>query len=78
MATRDPQAQPISTTLEPNFEGGLIHNDWIKGTLFIKITKAQRNAIPALSRSLEGDNATACLVTNDNTIYILINNIYLK
>jgi hypothetical protein len=74
MAIRDPQAQAFSTVIEPNFDGGLIHNDWIKGTIFIKITKAQRNAIGPLFRSLQNDNTTACLVIEDGVIYKLINN----
>ena len=74
MATRDPKAWRISTVMEPNFEGGLIHNDWLKGTVFIKITKAQRNVIPLLSRSMEADNTTLCFVVNDNTFYKLVNN----
>jgi hypothetical protein len=74
MATRDLQAQAFSTVIEPNFDGGLIHNDWIKGTIFIKITRAQRNAIGPLFRSLQDDNTTACLVIEDGVIYKLINN----
>jgi hypothetical protein len=74
MATRDLQAQAFSTVIEPNFDGGLIHNDWIKGTIFIKITRAQRNAIGPLFRSLQNDNTTACLVIEDGVIYKLINN----
>jgi hypothetical protein len=74
MAIRDPQAQAFSTVIEPNFDGGLIHNDWIKGTIFIKITRAQRNAIGPSFRSLQNDNTTACLVIEDGVIYKLVNN----
>lgn len=74
MATREQGAWSISNKMEPNFDGGLIHNDFIQGTLFIKMTKAQRNNIPYLSRSLDSENTTACLVVSEGTIYKLINN----
>ena len=74
MATRDPNAWRIKSTMEPDFDGGLIHNDFIKGTVFIRVTKAQRNSIGKLYRSLESDSTTICLVLNDNVFYKLINN----
>jgi len=74
MAQRDPKAWRIGSKMEPNFEGGIIHNDFIQGTLFIKITKAQRNNIPLESRSLDSENSTLCIVVSEGTIYKLINN----
>jgi len=73
MAERDPKAWKISSKMEPNYEGGLIHNDFIEATLFIKLSRAQRNGIPALSRSLGGDHTTLCYVRGEG-IYELINN----
>lgn len=74
MADRDQQAWRIKSKMEPDFEGGLIHNDFIQATVFIRVTKAQRNAIGSLFRGKSTDHTTLCFVTNDKVFYELINN----
>ena len=69
MATRDPQAWRIKTKMEPDYEGGLIHNDFVQASVFIKVTKAQRNAIGSLYRGKDTDHTTLCFVTTDQTFY---------
>ena len=74
MATRDPNAWRIKSKMEPDFEGGLLHNDFVQASVFIRVTKAQRNAIGSLLRDKSTSLTTLCFVTNDQVFYELINN----
>jgi len=73
MPTREVNTWKISKKMEPNWDGGLLQNDFVQGTMFIRFTRAQRNAIGKLYRRFDAATTTLCLVINDGTIYKLIN-----
>lgn len=64
----------IRSEMQPAFDGALLDNQYVKGGIFIKKTKALRNAIGVLYRKLSSDTTTLCYVENDNIIYKLVNN----
>lgn len=69
-------AQPniYRATIEPGFNGGLMLDKFLIGGVRIVATKAQRNAIPFLSRRLDAEASTLCIVTSEQRIYQLLNN----
>lgn len=73
MPTREANTWKISKKMEPNWDGGLLQNDFVQGTMFVRFTRAQRNAIGKLYRKFDTATTTLCLVINDGTIYKLIN-----
>ena len=67
-------AWKLPDVLEPKFDGGLIHNRFVKAGLFIVKTKTQRNTqITKNYRQLDGNFTTLCYISGDS-IYELINN----
>ena len=60
--------------LVPAFDGGLLENKFVKGGLFSVKTRAQRNAIKYLYRTLDATYSTMCFVSADNVLYELVNN----
>lgn len=61
--------------IEPDFNGGLIENKHIKGTLFIVKNNTQRNnQIPYESRTFDSTTTTLAYVSDDKKLYQLINN----
>jgi len=68
-------AWKLKDTLEPDFDGGLIRNKFLKGGMFTVKTRTQRNtAIKYLHRELDGERTTLCFVSGDNAVYELISN----
>ena len=76
MAVRNINAKRIYTELEPAFEGGIVHNDFIKAGMFVRQTEAQKLLIKKGYRVLDGENTTLCMVTGGLVAltYKLINN----
>jgi hypothetical protein len=68
------QKHPFRSEIYPAFDGGLLDNNYVKGGVFIRKTKALRNAIGPLYRRLDSSTATLCFVEADNVLYKLINN----
>jgi hypothetical protein len=64
----------LSTILEPNFDGGILKNKHLIGGVRIVKSKAQRNAIPYLYRSMNTEETTLCYVENDGQLWRLTNN----
>ena len=73
---RNPQAQKFATEIEPNFDGGLVQNTFVKGTLFIFQTIEQRNNLGPLYRQLDNETTTLALVVGgtSDVFYKLISN----
>lgn len=64
-----------SDVIEPNFDGALIENKYIKAGMFVVKTIAQRNAtIKQLYRTMDGNTTTLCYVSGEGAIYELIAN----
>lgn len=62
-----------SDVLEPNYDGALIENKYIKAGLFVVKTIEQRNTlIKKLYRTLDPETTTLCYVSAQSAIYELI------
>lgn len=70
---RNPNAWLIPSEIEPAFDGGIIQNQFIKGTLFILQTNAQKLALKKLYRVYDGEASTMCYVVSENGLYVLNN-----
>src|SRR5690349_10970197 len=60
--------------LVPGYDGGLMDARYLKGSSFVVTTRAQRNALKALYRTLDALYTTICYVSSEQTWYELINN----
>lgn len=58
----------------PAFNGGLLNARYLKGGVFVRKTRAQRNQIGLLFRVLDGAFSTLCFVSAENILYELISN----
>ncbi len=76
MPNRNPNAQSFSTEIDTNFEGGLVRNNFVKGTMFIFKTIAQRNALTEGYRLLDNETTTLAMVVGGTSpiLYELTSN----
>lgn len=63
----------ISDVMEPNFDGALLENRFIRGSLFIVNNITQRNNIGPLYRLKNDSTTTMCYVVADGLFYELVN-----
>ena len=66
--------QYFDSKLKPNYDGGLLDNKFVAGTLFIFQTKAQRNAMGKDYRLLDGATTTLAYISGTKELFQLINN----
>jgi hypothetical protein len=72
---RNPKAWRIPSEIEPAFEGGIIQNQFIKGTLFIFQTNEQKLDLkPGYRQLVDGETSTMCFILGDNTMWKLKTN----
>ena len=66
----------LKTKIRPDFDGGLVHNNFVEAGIFIVTTIALRNAIGPLYRDRDGSTTTMAFVTGGavTKLYMLINN----